>query len=434
MQSGRRVAVVGLGSGGPAAALFLEEQGHRVEVFEREPAPGPVGAGILLQPTGMAVLERLGLASLVRRRGARIDRLHGQAAGGRTVMDLSYADLDPALHGLGVHRGVLFAALFDALRERPIEMRCGTPVVSLERQGAMTTLVDTRGDAHGPYDLVVLADGARSALRAQMGIPVRRAARYPWAALWAVLPDVDGSFAGTLAQVYRGTREMIGFLPTGYGPDDAGTPSVSLFWSLPTADGERWRQLGLDRLKKRMIALAPHAQPLLDQIVYPSQLTFASYWDVRMPRWHAGGVACIGDAGHAMSPQLGQGTNLALMDAWILARCIGARGEVPAALEHYSHLRRAHLRYYGAASRWLTPLFQSRLAPLGWGRDLFMRPATRVPPVRNLMLASLVGAKTGVFGRLPDDHLSAAHLSAAAGSPEPLTGDAPRGPASVSAP
>jgi len=421
--------VVGLGSGGPAAALFLEEQGHSVEVFERAPAPGPVGAGILLQPTGLAVLERLGLASMVRGRGARIERLHGQAAGGRTVMDLSYADLDPALHGLGVHRGVLFAALFDELRKRPIQLRCGTPIASLERHGSMATLIDGGGTAHGPYDLVVLADGARSGLRGQLGVPVRRAACYPWAALWAVLPDAEGSFAGTLAQVYRGTREMIGFLPTGRGPGSGEAPSVSLFWSLPTTDGERWRQAGLDPLKARMGALAPRAKPLLDHVDDPSQLTFASYWDVRMPRWHTGGVVCIGDAGHAMSPQLGQGTNLALMDAWILARCIGAAGEVPAALKRYSHLRRAHLRYYGAVSRWMTPFFQSRLAPLAWGRDLFMRPATRVPPVRDLMLASLVGAKTGVFGRLPDDH-----LSAGAGTPEPLPGEAPRVSASVPAP
>lgn len=429
MSAGLRVAVVGLGSGGPAAALFLEGQGHQVEVFERAPTPGSVGAGILLQPTGMAVLERLGLASLVGRRGARIERLHGRLAGGRTIMDLAYADLHPALHGLGVHRGVLFAALFDALRERPIRLRCGTPIVSLERRGAAATLVDCGGTAHGPYDLVVIADGARSGLREQMGIPVRRAARYPWAALWAVLPDMDRSFAGTLAQVYRGTREMIGFLPTGHGPGNAETPTVSVFWSLPVTDGERWQQLGLDRLKSRMSALASRAKPLLDEVTDPDQLTFASYWDVRMPRWHAGGVVCIGDAGHAMSPQLGQGTNLALMDAWILARCIEAAGEVPTALERYSDLRRAHLRYYGAASRWMTPFFQSRLTPLAWGRDLFMRPATRVPPVRNLMLATLVGAKTGIFGRLPDDH-----WSAEAAGPAALPDDAPRAPASVSAP
>ena len=56
-----RVAVVGCGTGGPAAALLLNAAGHDVEIFERFNTPSPIGAGLLLQPTGQAVLARLGL-------------------------------------------------------------------------------------------------------------------------------------------------------------------------------------------------------------------------------------------------------------------------------------------------------------------------------------------------------------------------------------
>lgn len=51
-----RIAIVGYGTGGQASALMLSRDGHHVEVFERAPLLGPVGAGFLLQPIGLAVL------------------------------------------------------------------------------------------------------------------------------------------------------------------------------------------------------------------------------------------------------------------------------------------------------------------------------------------------------------------------------------------
>ena len=93
----RHVAIVGYGTGGQAAALALARAGHHVEVFERVPNPGPVGAGFLLQPIGLQALWRLGLLDQACALGAPVARLHGETANGRAVMDMRYADLDPRL-------------------------------------------------------------------------------------------------------------------------------------------------------------------------------------------------------------------------------------------------------------------------------------------------------------------------------------------------
>ncbi len=116
----------------------------------------------------------------------------------------------------------------------------------------------------------------------------------------------------------------------------------------------------------------------------------AGYGDVRMSRWHDDGIVVLGDAGHAMSPQLGQGVNLALADAACLARCIASH-PLPAALRQYQRRRLLTLCYYQYATRWLTPWFQSDhqwLTPL---RRIFFAIAGSIPVARRVMTLSMAG-------------------------------------------
>ena len=176
-----RIAVVGAGTAGCAACLFLSRAGHEVTLFEAVENPSSVGTGLLLQPTGMHVLDRLGLLEPVLEKGARITRLRGVTPKGRVVMDLPYERLRPGLFGLGVHRGLLFSILFGAL-----DCRVETGINVLEIDGAR--LIDDRGSRHGPFDLVVVADGSRSALRERSGL-LKRLKPHAWAALWCIARD-----------------------------------------------------------------------------------------------------------------------------------------------------------------------------------------------------------------------------------------------------
>ncbi|HEX7743089.1 MAG TPA: FAD-dependent monooxygenase, partial [Sphingobium sp.] len=80
------IAIAGCGPCGLAAALLLHRAGHHVTLFERFDTPRPIGSGLMLQPTGMAVLSKMGLLDAVLARGARVDRLFGKA-GKRIVLD-----------------------------------------------------------------------------------------------------------------------------------------------------------------------------------------------------------------------------------------------------------------------------------------------------------------------------------------------------------
>ena len=392
----RQVAIVGYGTGGQAAALALARAGHQIQVFERVPDPGPVGAGFLLQPTGLQALWRLGLLEAACALGAPVARLHGETAEGRAVMDMRYADLDPRLTGIGMQRGALFALLHRAIAgEQGIALRSDCAIVELDCEAGR--IRDAQGRWHGPYDLVVVADGAASTLRAQVG-DARIDRPYPWGALWCLLPEADWPWTCELRQRYRLAREMAGLLPVGSMPGDP-VRKLSFFWSLPVAGFDAWRAAGRDAWLHQRGALWPQARERLGGDFDVACLARAAYRDAIPQRWWRGRAVLLGDAAHAMSPQLGQGVNMALVDAVALAAWLAVAPALDAALHGYERERRAHLAAYHRYSRWLTPLFQSGRDGMARLRDLAFLRAGRMPMARGHMLRVLSGTPHGWWRR-----------------------------------
>ncbi|KAF1006159.1 MAG: FAD-dependent urate hydroxylase [Luteibacter sp.] len=382
-----RVGIVGYGTAGQAAAILLGRQGHEVTVFEKSPVLGPVGAGFLLQPTGLAVLDRLALAEKALALGQRIDELHGTTPSGRAVMAMRYADRRPGCFGLGMTRGALFELLRSA-DAGATTVRTGIRIVAHDE--ATSSLHDEEGHVHGPFDLVVVADGAHSVLRPHCKGQVRRESLYPWGAVWCLLRVDDWHAHEHLLQRYAGTRTMIGMLPVGTRPGHEGR-WVTFFFSLPGDRVECFDDAALDDMKREAVALWPELAPHLASLERADQLHKARYRDVVLRRPHHGHLVVIGDAAHAMSPQLGQGVNMALLDAEALADALAAHDDIDKALGAYRRGRHAHVRTYQFMSRWLTPLFQSDHAWLGPGRDALFGPMGRLPGVRGTMLGILSG-------------------------------------------
>jgi len=390
------IAVVGCGTAGPAAALHFARAGHAVDLYEKVAAPGPVGAGIVLQPIGQLALGRLGLWEEIQAKGARIDGLRCSTAAGAPVVHIDYADVHPALFGLGLHRGALFGTLFAAVQAQPgIRLHLGVEGLDLRRKAGRRVMIDGTGQEHGPFDLIVVADGAHSQFRDDT--PLTQTVRpYPYGALWFITPEANPQPRGMLRQVVEGTTRLAGLLPSGHAPK-GGPRVVSLFWSLRADQREAFGKGDLDAWKRELLRYFPDAGPVAAAITQPSDLLYSGYRDVVMRRWATEDVVYIGDSAHAMSPQLGQGANLALVDADVLADCVAQGPTVAAALDRYSRARRRHLDFYQFMTRWLTPFFQSDLRPLGPLRDLGLRLALQIPWVRRQMVETMVGMKQGLL-------------------------------------
>lgn len=421
-QQPMNIAIVGYGTAGQAAAILLSRDGHRVEVFERAQELGPVGAGFLLQPTGLQVLWELGVLDQALAHGRAVRRLYGETACGRAVMDMRYAGLDAALFGLGMQRGALFALLAQAWTDVE-QVHRGVRIVGIHDD--TRRIQDGEGRWRGPFDLVIAADGAGSSLRHHTH-SVRQDAPYPWGALWCLVPQGDWDWGDELRQRYVAARKMIGLLPVGTRPDDD-IPRLSFFWSLPVSDFDRWQQHGVQPWLDEIASLWPQAHRRLEGIADTACLARASYRDTTMHRWHRDRLVLIGDAAHAMSPQLGQGVNMALMDALALRDALRTHTQVDAALAQYQRQRQAHVSIYQFWSRWLTPLFQSERDFVARMRDVGFLPLGRLPGGRGHMLRVLSGTQHGFFGSLKLKPEFLETLSASASLPERVGVGVPMG-------
>jgi 2-polyprenyl-6-methoxyphenol hydroxylase-like FAD-dependent oxidoreductase len=383
-----RVGVVGLGMAGATAGYLLARDGCRVTLLEQADEPRPIGAGVLLQRSGQEVLPRLGVLEKVTARAAPLDELHARHVSGKTLIRTRFGDLEPGCQAYGVHRGVLFGVLYDLLRSQPVDIRLSCQVTGREvHASGEVSLVDARGRKHGPFDFVIAADGSRSRLREVCG---RRACvtKYTHATLWVIAPG--SGVPGKLLQVVRGNRFLLGLVPLGDG-------LVTLYWGLPLDQFERVKRRGLEALKQEILSFSPESAEVLDLLVDFSQLRLTAYQHVHLRRWYDHWTLFIGDACHAMSPHLGQGINLAMVDAWRFAGCLRRAPSPQAAFRAFQQAQRAYIRYYATITYLLSPFFQSNWSILGWGRDLALPVLPLLPWVRRQMVLTVAGMKAGLL-------------------------------------
>jgi 2-polyprenyl-6-methoxyphenol hydroxylase-like FAD-dependent oxidoreductase len=328
------VVVIGAGLGGLAAAVAADRVGHTVTVLERAPALRETGAGIGIMPNGVLALDALGLGAPVRAQAGPLD-----AGGGmrdRHGRPLLTADLAAVRERIGapvvvVRRSWLHGLLVDALA--PGTVLTDTPVTALRDAGDHVELRTGGGPVHA--DAVVVADGARSGLRAGLlpGHPgLAGSGEFAARAIAPAAPPGVALPVGELVDHHTGDR--FGCLPLADG---------GVYWyatwhdPAPTDPTQRHRWL-----RERRAGWHPATVALIDatpadtvHVVETAQLVHP------LPTLAIGRVALLGDAAHAMTPDLGQGACQAFEDAVTLGALLDGTSavDVPAALRGYDALR-----------------------------------------------------------------------------------------------
>ena len=377
-----RVAVAGFGIGGATLAVALARHGHQVTVSERGTTPGPVGAGFLLQPSGQAVLAELSLLDAVAAEGWPIRAFHAESAPGRTLSLLRYDRRDASACALGVARRRLVATLSTAASAAGVRVLPGVRVTDAHETRGEIVPIDDAGRDLGTFDVLVGADGMRSALRRRVD-PGSRLFLSPFAALWG-LGRTGGACPDRLRQQARGIGVLTGLLPVG-------EREMAVFWGLKARDLGTLRDEGFAALVERAATAFPATREVLEDIGSFDRLALARYGYATVARRHTSRIVLIGDAAHPSPPHLGQGANLAMLDAAALAAAFWRHREPAQAFRQWEQRRRWQNGRYTLLARALSPFFQSSHGWLGPARDLGLPVMGAVPPLRWYMEYVLAG-------------------------------------------
>ena len=385
-----KIAIVGAGIGGLTVASMLADQGHVVTVFDQFETPRPVGSGLVIQPIGQAVLDTVGAGDHARAKGNFITRMLGHVEpSGRRVLDVHYDVKAQKQRGLAIHRASLFDALLKAADHRDIHLQNAAQVVAAA--GGVVSTVD--GQKFGPFDLIIDSAGAKSPLSPIISHPL------PYGAIWGTVDWPDTELPqDMLRQRYRRADRMVGVLPIGTLPGE-NTQKAAIFWSMSEDAHAAWLQGGLDAWKTEATDLWPAIAPFADQITNPDQMTMARYTHGTLRKPYGNGIVHIGDAAHRASPQLGQGANMALLDALALAKAVSVAG-VADAPALYAKARRIHVWAFQAMSAAFTPQYQSDSTFLPKLRDYVMFPVSQIPPAPRVLTQIVRGTILPPLGRL----------------------------------
>ncbi|MBX9760031.1 MAG: FAD-dependent monooxygenase [Beijerinckiaceae bacterium] len=337
----RKIIIAGAGLGGLAAASCLMKAGHDVEIYEQAPQLGEIGAGIQISANAQHVLRDLGLGPAIDavgvRPGAYVFRLHDS---GEVIQQFSLAEEHEKKNGAPytqLHRADFHQILVDKAREfRPDVIRLNKKVRGyVESEDGVELRFEDGTSAKG--DVLVGADGLKSAVRAQMlgAAP----AVYTGDGAWRILVPIENLPKDILPQVMSvfmgpGGHVVIYYLRSGKLLNFVGLVETD------EVSEESWTmKFPWERLKADYAGWHPIIQTIIDCATRDECYRWSLHRREPTMNWSTKRVTLLGDSAHPTLPYLAQGAVMAIEDGAVLTRALAMSDDVAQALQIYQRNR-----------------------------------------------------------------------------------------------
>src|SRR5581483_1820584 len=364
----RHAEIVGAGFAGLTAACALAQRGWSVRVHERAEALRTTGAGIYIYENGLRVLEAVGACEAAVK-GAPFAHTREVRDDGNRVVSVH------KWQGTGRVFSVVRQTVINALAERA---RAAGAEIVVNSQGASATPDGTLTLADGrtvKADLVIGADGTGSRIRDSLGLLARRKLLVDGCTRLLIPKTAEEVGAqtpdrgATTVEYWSGSRRVL------YTPCSA----TEVYIALTMLDSDEVaKRTPVDR--EAWTRWFPHLRDLIARL---GEGRYDRFEYTRLKRWSSGRVAIIGDAAHALPPNIGQGGGCAMMNALSLAVYLDREADVPAALAAWERNERAiteHTQRISLMLGWPTtwpPVLRAKALALAGRWPWLIRQRTR---------------------------------------------------------
>ncbi|MBE7104656.1 FAD-binding protein [Bacillus cereus] len=358
------VIIIGGGIAGLCAAISLQKTGLNVKVYDKNIEPTVAGAGIIIAPNAMQALEPYGISEQIKKLGNESDGFNLVSEKGSILSKLTIPTCYPKMDS--IHRKDLHQLLLSALQKGTVEWGKECVKIDQNEENALKILFQDGSEALG--NILIAADGIHSVVRKQ--VTQSDGYRYAGYTCWrGVTPAHNLSLTNDFIETW-GTNGRFGIVPL---------PNNEVYWYALINAKARDPKYKTYTTADLYNHFKNYHSPIPDILNNASDVTMIhrDIVDINpMKQFFDKRIVFIGDAAHALTPNLGQGACQAIEDAIILAECIKRNAHYRQAFIEYEQKRRARIEIISNTAWKVGKMAQIESKPLAILRNQVMK---RIP-------------------------------------------------------